>query len=126
MHIANADDAIDLEAKIDPKSGLISTTNEKNDSISYGISDKGGLNTRNSAQGLLNMILQIILGFAGLVSFGFVVYGGITIMFNTKGDKAIYSKSVKIMITGAIAFLIVSLSYVVTNFVLNYVDFIAK
>ena len=122
--------AIDLDIKVDTKGVASPTNNSTSDSkkgtFGYILSNKGGLNVNTNAQTLLNTILQVIVGFAGVVSLGFVIYGGITIMFSAKGDKALYAKSAKIMITGGIAFLIVVLSYVITNFIMGYITFISR
>lgn len=116
---------MNFDIKIDDN-GIINADTDRANSVTYGLSGYGGLNTRVTAQGLLNTILQIILGFAGLISLGFVIYGGINITFNAKGDKNIYGKNLKIMITGGIAFLIVLLSYAITQFVLTYLGFITS
>lgn len=117
MGIIKYVNAINLDMKINSYGVLEGTTNSTY-GIGYGISKAGGLNMKKDLPTSLQTILTAILGFAGTISLGFIVVGGIKLMLS-KGSKAEYEKNVKLMLTGGIAFLIVLFAYAITRIVLG-------
>ena len=104
--------------------GVIKETTTDIKGISKVTSGYGGLNTAKNLQDSLRTILNVILGIGGTISLGFIVVGGAKILFSG-GKKADYAQSVKLMSTGAVAFLIIVFAYLITTFVLNFITTIA-
>ncbi len=63
-------------------------------------------------------IINIFLGFLGIVAIGIVMYGGYLYM-TSAGDEEKVSQSKKLLINGAIGFVIIILSFALTSFVVS-------
>jgi hypothetical protein len=113
---------MDLDLNID-KQGLINATN--GGGITTRTSENGGMTTEKDLPNIFKTIITVILGFAGTISLGFVVYAGIQIMMSN-GDKIKYDKHIKLMLTGGIAFLIVLFAYLISRFVLSSISVLVK
>lgn len=116
---------MNLDIKIDPTYGIMQpNTNASQDNAGYKLSKQGGLNTITDMQTSIKNILNVVLGFAGTISLIFVIIGGVGIMFSN-GDKTQYSKNIKLMTTGGIAFLIILLAYAISRLILGFITSIA-
>lgn len=110
---------INLDMKLNGY-GLLEETGGASYGIGYGISAKGGLNMKKNLQLTLQDVLNIVLGFAGTICLGFIVTGGVKLIF-AKGSKKDYEDNFKLMATGAIAFLIILFAYAATRIILGFI-----
>jgi hypothetical protein len=86
-----------------------------NEEISY-------TNTESTASGFfgskISNVVGIILGFASLVVFGLVLYGGIVIL-TSNGKKDSYKTGLNVIKTTFIGILIIIFSYVIVDFIVK-------
>lgn len=115
---------INLDMKVNSYGLLEDSDNGTTYGIGYGISTVGGLNTNKDLQNTMQSILSIVLGFAGTISLIFVIIGGINIV-TSNGNKEKYGKNMKLMLTGAVAFLIILFAYAVSRLILGFLGGIA-
>jgi len=66
---------------------------------------------------IIGSVINMVLGFVGIIFFGFIFYAGFT-WFNAQGNAEAVDKAIHILKESFIGLIIVSLAFILTNYVI--------
>ena len=84
-----------------------------------------GTLTKRSLIEIIGGVIKVILGLSGLVTFVFLILGGVEIIAS-QGNKDAIIKAKGRIISACVGVLIISISYAITDFVLKQIDSVTK
>ena len=93
----------------------------------YGLAEdisKGTLSNKSLIE-IVGNVIHIILGLSALVTFVFIVWGGVEWTFS-QGNPDVIAKARTRVINAAVGIIIISISFAITEFILNQIKFVTK
>lgn len=91
------------------------------DTVVGGLETTGETAGFDSEQGLIDLIpgaINVLLGFLGILAFGFIVYAGVLYLIS-QGGKEQVEKAKKILTYSVIGMVVIIAAYAITNYLLG-------
>lgn len=95
--------------------------------LTTGLEDAGGTNgagydTNQDITAVIGLIIQVVLGFMGVIFLLLIIYAGINWM-TAAGDSKKVDKAKSILATAVIGLVIILAAYTITDFVINQLEY---